>query len=289
MSSSAMQIHVKRWLHSEVTTLDVESNDTIKYIKTKIKDNIEIMSSEEQDLQLYYKGKPLEGHRTLEDYNIQKGSALYLVTRRRNAYSMNSMKIFVKTVMGSTITLDVEPNTSIQNIMGEIQDKEGIPLEQQILIFAGVALDIGRVLYDYNIPTESMLYLVFRLRGGDCHIYENGEYYISEEEEKKWLCDNGYMIRLEVIRTLYINVWNGNVIILHVDTHDIIQNIKEKIQAEVNVRPFHQRLHYGGNLLEDDSKCLRDYNILHESTIYLDKPISVIYVKLLKKNTVCLE
>jgi ubiquitin C len=152
-----MQLFVKT-LTGKTVSIEVEEGESIEDVKAKIAEKEGIPPEQQR---LIFGGQQLQDSKTLDDYDVGDDATLHLVLRLRGG-----MQLFVKTLTGKTVSIEVEEGESIEDVKAKIAEKEGIPPEQQRLIFGGQQLQDSKTLDDYDVGDDATLHLVLRLRGG---------------------------------------------------------------------------------------------------------------------------
>ncbi|PWA51964.1 Polyubiqutin 4 [Artemisia annua] len=158
-----MKIYVMT-LTQKTISLEVKPSDTIGYLKAKIKD-IEGIPTYQQVI--IFNEMVLEDNDTVSDFHIDKEYILTLVLK-----SKGLMQIFVKTLSGKTITLEVKPSDTISNVKAKIQDKDGTPTVRQDLKCGGKLLQDNYTHAEYHIHKESTLHLVIPLPCGMSEVFD---------------------------------------------------------------------------------------------------------------------
>ena len=176
--------------------------------------------------ELLFNGQPLENDKCLSDYNIEWGSTLDLRFKPKKSFFG---QIFVKTLTSRTMSFDVDSSNKVSKLKEQIALAEGIPSDQQRLVYCGEQLEDERTLADYNVQKETTIHLILRLRGGMFHEASGyndttGEFFYTEFNF------NGLDLPVHP-------GWSSNELIEHVKDafgsgRDVIEVMREKFQRK---------------------------------------------------------
>lgn len=155
----AREVKIRLYIYPEKTDTEIVCNTTepLSSLKNKIHNQLGVP----MDKKLFsFHGRECADHETLRYYHVFHNDDLLLWEP-----PSQGMTVFVKTLTGKTMEIDIHPNDLVYDLMTKIEDREGIPPDEQRIIFAGRQLESQKRLFQYNIGPDSTVHLVLRLRG----------------------------------------------------------------------------------------------------------------------------
>ncbi|KAM3146748.1 hypothetical protein pb186bvf_001316 [Paramecium bursaria] len=211
----------------------VSPSDSIQDVKIKIF-QFEGISLNQQTL--LFRNIELEDGRSLFDYNIQNESTIQLVFKQA---SEPVMKILVMIPTGKTLTFNLQASDKITSLKNQIQNNDGVSIQQQILCFKGQELEDEATLQSYNIQNESMINLELKQ--------------INKANQE-----------------IYVKTISGRLLTFEFEPQDRIEKLKVKIYKKEGIHYYQQKLIFQDEVLQI-GKTLADYNIENGSIIFLSK------------------
>ncbi len=168
-----MQVFIKT-VSGKAITIEIESSDTIRNLKKQIEAKEGVCPDQQI---IVYSGQQLEDYKTLADYSIEKEATVRFFSK-----ILGGMQIYVRSLTGRLLTLQVEPNALVRTVKSAIEAQEGIPADDQRLIWGGKDLEDGRTLAEYNILREANLVVILRIRGGMMNKNSVSKYNMGRKE-----------------------------------------------------------------------------------------------------------
>ncbi|XP_067910935.1 polyubiquitin-like [Heterodontus francisci] len=155
-----MRLQVK-FMTGEIIELVIDPSIQVSALKMLIFEKSKVPYFQQRLMVQNGSSVELKDDKRLSDYNVSPSDAVLLLVKNEQC-----MQIFLQNDKGKTSTYDVLPSESVQAFRARVQRQEGVPANQQRLMYEGKQLEDGRLLSDYNIQPQGTIFLLLRLRGG---------------------------------------------------------------------------------------------------------------------------
>uniref|UniRef100_UPI00398F244B polyubiquitin-like n=1 Tax=Pristiophorus japonicus TaxID=55135 RepID=UPI00398F244B len=155
-----MRLQVK-FMTGEFIELEVDPSIQVSTLKMKISEKTGVSNFQQRLVVQNGSSVELKDDRRLSDYRVYPSDGIMLIVKNEER-----MQIFLRNEKGKISTHEVLPSESVQAFRARVQRQEGVPPNQQRLMYEGKQLEDGQLLSDYNIQSQGTIFLLLRLRGG---------------------------------------------------------------------------------------------------------------------------